>query len=49
VPNQYLFGVFDGHGRVGHKVSNFVASQVRVRAHTATGAGGDHGIDHQKN
>jgi hypothetical protein len=29
VRNQYVFGVFDGHGRVGHKASNFVASAVR--------------------
>lgn len=28
VRNQYLFGVFDGHGRAGHKASNFVASEI---------------------
>lgn len=28
VRNQYLFGVFDGHGRAGHKASNFIASEV---------------------
>jgi serine/threonine protein phosphatase PrpC len=28
VRNQYVFGVFDGHGRAGHKASNFIASEV---------------------
>eukprot|EP01051_Picozoa_sp_SAG22_P020622 SAG22_NODE_4241_length_1330_cov_1.372055_1_plen_249_part_10 len=28
VRNQYLFGVFDGHGRAGHKASNFIASEI---------------------
>jgi len=30
VPNQYVFGVFDGHGRQGHKASNFVSSQFEA-------------------
>lgn len=30
VENQYLFGVFDGHGRVGHKASNYIASEIGV-------------------